>query len=96
MAQARRALSASGPGAELRAPLAKLFEATDRAFPLVCSALVDVLFASVPLGDRDERLKDTIKALTVYEAVEQEFGALIAFGRAAKTRRTCFRFMKPT
>ncbi len=65
-----RTLSTIGAGTELSAPLAKLFEATGRAVPLVCSNLIGVLVSSLLFGNRDERLKDTIKAFTVNKAVE--------------------------
>ncbi len=65
-----RALSTIGPGPEFSAPLAELFEATGRALPLVCSDLVGVLVSSLLFGNRNERLKDTIKAFAVNEAVQ--------------------------
>ncbi len=70
MSQVHSTLSTRRPGTELSAPLAKLFEATDRAVPLVCSDLVGVLVSSLLFGNRDERRKDGVKAFTVNEAVE--------------------------
>jgi hypothetical protein len=58
MPRVRRALSTSGPGAELCAPFAKLFEATGGAAPLVRRDLVSALALSLPFGDRDQRCKD--------------------------------------
>ena len=79
-----------GTGTELSTPLAKLFKASGRAAPLVCCNLIGVLVCGLLFGNRDEQLKDTIKAFTVNEAVEQVFGAFI-FGHTGKTIRTCLR-----
>ena len=82
------ASSAVGAGAELCAPLTKLFEATGGAAPLVCSNLVAVLALSLLLGNHNERRKDAIKALTINEGFEQVFDTM-SFRHICKTMRTC-------
>ena len=89
------ASSAVGAGAELCAPLAKLFEATGGAAPLVYSNLVAVLALSLLLGNHDERRKDAIKAFTVNEGFEEVFGTM-SFKHICKTTRTCKAVHSPT
>jgi hypothetical protein len=88
MPTAPAASSAVGAGAELCAPLAKLFEATGGAAPLFYSNLVPVLALSLLLGNHDERRKDAIKAFTVNEGFEEVFGTM-GFMHICKTTRTC-------
>ena len=76
MPTAPAASSAIGAGAELCAPLAKLFEATGGAAPLFYSNLVAVLALSLLLGNHHERRKDATKAFTVNEGFEEVFGTM--------------------
>jgi hypothetical protein len=78
------ASSAVGAGAELCAPLAKLFEATGGATPLVYSNLVAVLALSLLLGNHDERRKDAIKAFTLNEGFEEVFPTMSCFRHICK------------
>jgi hypothetical protein len=87
--------SAVGSGAEVCAPLAKLFEATGGAAPLVYSNLVAVLALSFLLGNHDKRRKDAIKAFTVNEGFEEVFGTM-SFTHICKTMRTCKAVHRPT
>ena len=76
--------SAVGAGAELCAPLAKLFEATGGAAPLLYSNLVAVLALSLLLGNHDERRKDAIKAFTLNEGFEEVFRTMSCFRHICK------------
>jgi len=67
--------SAVGVGAELCAPLAKLFEATGGTDPLIYSLL---------LGNHDEICKDAIKAFTLNEGFEEVFRTMSCFRHICK------------